>query len=200
MPIEQTLTGPPRALVLSPPRAADAGPTEAFDPARRAALERLVREHHAFVWRSAQRMGVPDADVEDVVQDVFLRAQAKFDEIRHERAFLFQTCIFVIGHLHRRAHRRREVADEKRIKSEVDARATPEDDAVEAEARIALQRILDIMPDDLRAVFVLFELECLTTPEIAELVGAPVGTVASRLRRARELFAGYAQAYERGSR
>jgi RNA polymerase sigma-70 factor, ECF subfamily len=145
-------------------------------------------------------MGVSPADVEDVVQDVFLRAQAKFDEIRHERGFLFQTCVYVIGHLHRRAHRRREVADEKRIKAEIDVRATPEEDAVESEARTALQRILDIMPDDLRAVFVLFELEGLTTPEIAELVDAPVGTVASRLRRARELFATYAESYEQGAR
>jgi len=48
--------------------------------------------------------------------------------------------------------------------------------------------VLAQMPLELRTVFVLFELEEMTTPEIAELVGVPVGTAASRLRRAREEF------------
>jgi RNA polymerase sigma-70 factor (ECF subfamily) len=48
--------------------------------------------------------------------------------------------------------------------------------------------VLEQLPLDLRAVFVLFELEGMTSPEIAELSGVPLGTVASRLRRAREHF------------
>jgi RNA polymerase sigma-70 factor (ECF subfamily) len=56
-------------------------------------------------------------------------------------------------------------------------------------ARLLLDSILDGMPSDLRTVFVLFELEELATHEIAELLGIPRGTAASRLRRAREDFA-----------
>ncbi len=51
-----------------------------------------------------------------------------------------------------------------------------------------MTKILDKMPDDLREVFVLFELEKFTRAELSELLGVPAGTVASRLRRARELF------------
>ena len=51
-----------------------------------------------------------------------------------------------------------------------------------------LDRILADLPEEQRAVFVIFELEGLTTAEISELVGVPRGTVASRLRRAREEF------------
>jgi RNA polymerase sigma-70 factor (ECF subfamily) len=56
------------------------------------------------------------------------------------------------------------------------------------EERALLDRVLDGMPDDLRTVFVLFVLEGTSTPEIAALLGLPSGTVASRLRRAREAF------------
>ena len=56
------------------------------------------------------------------------------------------------------------------------------------QARALLDQLLDEMPEDLRVVFVLFELEELSTPQIAELCALPIGTVASRLRRAREEF------------
>jgi len=51
-----------------------------------------------------------------------------------------------------------------------------------------LDAVLDSMPMEQRTVFVLFEFEELSVPEIALLVDAPLGTVSSRLRRARELF------------
>jgi RNA polymerase sigma-70 factor (ECF subfamily) len=56
-------------------------------------------------------------------------------------------------------------------------------------ARALLDSILDALPLDLRAVLVLHEIDELSTSEIAEVVGVPVGTAASRLRRAREVFA-----------
>jgi RNA polymerase sigma-70 factor (ECF subfamily) len=55
-------------------------------------------------------------------------------------------------------------------------------------AREMLDRILLQMPDTLREAFILFEIEDMSVPEIAELLGIPTGTAASRLRRARELF------------
>ena len=54
--------------------------------------------------------------------------------------------------------------------------------------RELLDRILDTLTQDLRTAFVLFELEDLSVPEIAEVLEIPTGTVASRLRRAREQF------------
>jgi RNA polymerase sigma-70 factor (ECF subfamily) len=187
MSIERPFASPPGVtLVLrEPPRAAIA---VASEQERRAQLERLVREHHTFVWRTAQRLGVPPADVADAVQEVFLLAGRKLDEIRDERGFLFQTCMYVAGHVRRRAQRCREVVDDDRVHAEVDDRATPEQSVVAAEARATLQTILDEMTDELRVVFVLFELERVTMIEISKMLGIPAGTVASRLRRAREFF------------
>jgi RNA polymerase sigma-70 factor (ECF subfamily) len=60
-------------------------------------------------------------------------------------------------------------------------------------------RVLAEMDPTLLTVFVLFEIEGLSTPEIAELVGVPLGTAASRLRRAREAFRAAAARLERGN-
>jgi RNA polymerase sigma-70 factor (ECF subfamily) len=69
-----------------------------------------------------------------------------------------------------------------------DASPDPEQAAQKSQAKQLLERILSEMNEDLRTVFVLFELEGLTSVEIAELLSIPVGTAASRLRRAREEF------------
>ena len=58
-------------------------------------------------------------------------------------------------------------------------------DALEKRAREALARALDTVSRELREAFVLFELEELSAPEVAKLLHIPVGTVASRVRRAR---------------
>jgi RNA polymerase sigma-70 factor (ECF subfamily) len=155
------------------------------DNERRGKFERLVRDHQAFVCRSAQYLGVPSADVEDVVQEVFILAARNLDEIRHESAFLYQSCCFVAGHMRRRTQRCREIIDDERVHAEIDSRASPEQVAAASEARAALEMILEAMPQELSIAFVLFEIERLTMTEIAQTVGVPVGTVASRLRRAR---------------
>ncbi len=153
-----------------------------------ARIERLIDEHYEFVWRSARRLGVRSADLDDVVQEVFVVAARRLDEITHELGFLFRACMHAASHARRSVLRRREVVDEMRVEHEIDGRANPEQDAETAEARAQLQAILEEMPDDLRVVFVLFELEQFTMSEIAETLSIPPGTVASRLRRAREMF------------
>jgi RNA polymerase sigma-70 factor, ECF subfamily len=160
------------------------------DARGKARIERLVREHHVFVWRSVRRFGVREADIDDVVQEVFLVAAKNIDaiELGRERGYLFRTSINVAAHARRSFQRRREVVDEERLIAEIDLRPSPEQSAATSEERVRLQSILDAMSEDLRAVFVLFELESMTMADIAETLGIPPGTVASRLRRARELF------------
>ncbi len=157
-------------------------------------IERLVRDHHAFVWRSAQRLGVREADLDDVVQEVFLAAAKNIDAIEHgrERGYLFRSCIFLSSHARRSLQRRREVVDEDRVSEEIDVQPSPEQAAETSQARARLQAILEQMSPDFRAVFVLFELEAMTMAEIAETLAVPPGTVASRLRRAREIFVAHA--------
>jgi RNA polymerase sigma-70 factor (ECF subfamily) len=160
--------------------------TAARDPAR---LRALVTDHFGFVWRSLVRLGVPRADAEDALQQVFLVASQKLDAIEpgRERAFLFGAALRIASRARRTVQRRREVLDGEPV--ERPDPALRADELYErARARAALEEILEEMPLDLRAVFVLFELEQVTMAEIATLLDLPAGTVASRLRRAREHF------------
>lgn len=173
-------------LAEEAPRASDASPPTEASAAR---LRAIVTGNLSFLWRCMIRLGVPRADAEDAVQQVFLIASRKLDTIEPggERAFLFGAA-YRIAYRARRTHqRRREV-----LEADPPERVAPDPDPEElldrSRARAALDAILDTMPLELRAVFVLFELEQLTIPEIAPLLDLPAGTASSRLRRAREHF------------
>lgn len=149
----------------------------------------LVTENFSFVWRSLLRLGVPRPDAEDALQQVFLVASRKIDDIEpgRERSFLFGTAVRIASRARRTAQRRREVLDNEPERA-VDPAPGAEEQIDRARARATLDAILDGMPIELRAVFVLFELEQSTMADIAVLLDVPPGTVASRLRRAREHF------------
>jgi RNA polymerase sigma-70 factor (ECF subfamily) len=158
----------------------------------------MVREHHAFVWRLLLRLGVPASGAEDVVQQVFLVAMRRVSEIApgSEKSFLFGTALRAASD-DRRLARQREVPSE--LSDTVASENDPEEQAEARRRRERLQHVLSDLPLELRTVFVLFELEQMTKSEVAELLGLPVGTAVSRLRRARQLFReslerrGYAQ-------
>jgi RNA polymerase sigma-70 factor (ECF subfamily) len=149
----------------------------------------LVHAHFDFVWRNLRRFGVPSADTDDATQDVFMVASRRIDDIAEgkERAFLVATAVRVAS-TRRRGRARRPETPDADIDQLVYAGDSPETLTAELRARLVLDTILDDMPDDLRSAFVLFELEELTAPQVAELLDIPVGTVASRVRRAREVF------------
>jgi RNA polymerase sigma-70 factor (ECF subfamily) len=154
-----------------------------------ARLREMVASHFDFVWRSLRRLGVTATDVDDCAQQVFWVAARKLDDIREEseRSYLFSTAMRVASDARRSRTRRREVQEEDAGEA-ADPRPDPEQAAEHQRARAVLDQVLDAMPMDLRAPFVLFELEELSTAEIAALLELPAGTVASRLRRAREEF------------
>lgn len=152
-------------------------------------FERLVGDHLDFVWRSLRRFGVPGADVDDATQQVFLIANQKLDKIRpgSERAFLVGVATRVASHARRSLHRR-EAAELSLSSTPRAENPDPEELTERLEARELLDRVLDTMPLDLRSVFVLFELEELSVDQISRALVLPRGTVATRLRRAREVF------------
>ncbi|AKV01110.1 RNA polymerase sigma factor RpoE [Labilithrix luteola] len=156
---------------------------------RNTRLSELVRDKYSFVWRSLRRLGVPYSDVDDAVQEVFLETSRRLDDIRRgtEAGFLFRASSFVSKRVRRRYARRREDGDEG-LDGSVDTRANPEQQAVQSEAREALQQILQAMPDEYREVFILFEMEQLTKAEVAAALDLPEGTVSSRIFRARRFF------------
>ena len=148
-------------------------------------LTTIVQTHHSFVWRSLRRLGALPGDVDDAAQNVFLITARKLANIApaQERAFLFATAVRVASNARRAQSRVRHQGVDTLDEHESDAQS-PESQSADREL---LDRLLSPLPMELRGPFILFELEQMTTQEIATLLEIPVGTAASRLRRAREL-------------
>src|SRR4051812_15995771 len=172
-------------------RRLEAAPTSA--PSTRAELGTLFRLHAQFIARSLRRLGVPASDVEDAVQEVFVIVSRKMNQVSAgaERSFLYGTAMRVASNarrIDRRAQARRADEPFNPAMAEIDPTPSAEDLIDQRQARETLDAVLETMSVEMRAVFTLFELEEMTTGEIAALLGVPPGTVSSRLWRAREHF------------
>jgi RNA polymerase sigma-70 factor (ECF subfamily) len=154
-----------------------------------------VHERHGeFVWRTLHRMGVRAPHVEDVYQEVFLVVHRRLHTFNGRSAittWLYEICFRVAAGYRRKAHFRREelVPDWSEMETVTSPTPSPERQLVAARQAKQLERILDGMALEYRVVFVMFEIEGLSSEQIAESVGAPLGTVYSRLYRARKHFA-----------
>ena len=150
----------------------------------------LVNDHFDFVWRLLRRLGIPEADVDDAAQQVFIIGTRRLTDIAFgcERTFLYGTALRVAATIRRNLRRRERFIQGVSAEAEACAR-TPHDELERRRALSFLDTVLLALEDDQRVVFVLCEIEELSAPEVASLVGIPIGTVASRLRRARLAFA-----------
>jgi RNA polymerase sigma-70 factor, ECF subfamily len=174
----------PRAMAPSDPR-----------------LRETVRLHLDLVWRVLRRGGLLRADAEDACQDVFWILAQRYHAVPEaaQRSFLVSTALRV-------------AADRRRTKwhaavdtgFELDERASPAplaDEQLElSRAAGLLDRALSTLSDDERAIYILAELEQLSRTEVAAALAIPPGTVASRLRRARESFDAALRRLLKGSR
>jgi RNA polymerase sigma-70 factor (ECF subfamily) len=153
-------------------------------------LRELVASHFNFVWRNLRRVGNSPADSDEIVQEAFLVASRKLDEMRAgcERAFLLAIAMNIAS-TRRRSYSREVLRIDRSTESlSPEPLLDPEQAIEQRQARRELDAVLSEMNLELRTVFVLYELEELSTREIAELLDLKEGTVASRLRRAREEF------------
>jgi RNA polymerase sigma-70 factor, ECF subfamily len=153
-------------------------------------VQAIYDQHADFAWRTLRRMGVPNDDLDDAMQDVFLTVHRTLGGFRGRSSvstWLFTICRSVARDRRMRAHRRYEVqaAD---APDAIDLRADPEARAEHGQRLHALETVLDGMDSHLRNVFVLFEIEGMTGDEISEALGIPPGTAYSRLGLAREAF------------
>jgi len=152
-------------------------------------LKDLIERHFALAGRIVRNLGIADCDVDDILQQAFSIAADRLADIApgKERAFLIQTAIHLAGSVRRARARSRETltADLPEVS---DGRPSPEELSDQARALRLLDGILADMELDLRTVFVLYEVEEMTMADIAAVLQIPPGTVASRLRRAREDF------------
>jgi RNA polymerase sigma-70 factor (ECF subfamily) len=168
------------------------GPRVASAPGERdhTRVAQILRAHFRDVWRMVRRFGVPENSADDATQEVFIIAARRLADITpgSERPFLLATAVRVAANLRRSLGTRRECAEDEQTSEGVDPRPSAEALLDQKRLRQMLDRVLDGLSDDLRVSFVLYELEGLSSPEIAALLGIPLGTVASRLRRGREAF------------
>jgi RNA polymerase sigma-70 factor, ECF subfamily len=159
------------------------------EPAAAPAFDAIYREHFAMVWRVLRRLGVPERDLPDAAQDVFVVVHRKLDSFDHRSrvsTWIYAICLRVASDRRRRAPNRHEAVGESIDEARVSG-ASAEPWEV-AERRALLHEALDAMPLEQRSVFTLFELEGMTGEEIAALVEVPLATVHSRLRLGRQTF------------
>jgi RNA polymerase sigma-70 factor, ECF subfamily len=185
---------PPREAVLSSPTP----PAQTSSAVGSELLRRLAELYYRDVWAVLRRLGVPPEGLADATQHVFLVAASKPEIIRSgsERPFLISIAVRTAANM-RRAQKTRRARHVDEDSANFPGSAPPADELVEQRRlRVLLDRALDRLVPELREPFVLFELEGLTLDEIAETLAIPRGTVASRLRRARELFQAAARRLE----
>lgn len=171
---------------LAIPPTASAG--EAAEQAR-AGFESLFRQHFPAVRRWVRALGVRATDVDDVAQEVFVIAHRRLDQLRQGSSAT--GWLFSITRRTCANHRRGRVREEAR-RQHADgptAMPDPEDAVGRREAASILQGFLDGLPDEQRDAFVLYEIEGMKAPEVAEALGVAADSVHSRVRLARDKLA-----------
>lgn len=156
--------------------------------------------HVDFVWSMLRRLGVGPEVLEDAVQDVFVvvhRQLPAFQGRSTLRTWVGGIAVRVASEHRRRARRAGRCEPIEAGERIPCGRGGPEELAAAARAWARLERLLDGLDEDQRTVFVLSALEELSAPEVAQIVGAPLNTVYSRLRLARAKLEA-AMADERG--
>lgn len=150
-------------------------------------FEAVYRRELPFVWAAARRLGVHPAALDDAVQDVFVTAYRRWDDLDYEvspRAWLYGVTRRIASRYRRTdartARRKSAVGATSRRKDEPHARLEGEHD---------VDAVLAALPRERREVFVMSELLDMSGPEIAAELGIPVNTVYSRLRLARKQLA-----------
>lgn len=151
----------------------------------------MFREHAPYALRALRYLGVPPADLEDCCQEVFLVVLRRLEEFEGRaqlRTWIHRICWRVAQAQRRKNRKKRErFAEEAEGDHVSDPKADPQ--RTRFDARELLLPALDRLDDDKRAVFVLYEIEGMTMPEIAAVLECPLQTAYSRLYAAREQVA-----------
>lgn len=143
-----------------------------------------------YVWTTLRRLGVAERDVEDVAHETFLRVARHLPEYepgRPLRAWLFVFAMRMARDYRRLARHRVEVIGVSEDPP-ADPLAGPDEALAARETRALVMKALDALDWDKRVVFVACELEEREVAQVAETLGIPRNTAASRLRLARAEF------------
>jgi RNA polymerase sigma-70 factor (ECF subfamily) len=160
----------------------------------------LYREQFDFVWRTAQKLGAQDSEVEDRVHDVFaivVKQLPTYDPSRPVRLWLYGIIYRVM------LNHRRKLSTHEVPTAELPELVSDDDPAARAEQRQGLsiaRQIIDSLEIDRRVVLVMHDLDELSMPQIAEALEIPLNTAYSRLRLARRDFEDAARRRMEGGR
>jgi RNA polymerase sigma-70 factor (ECF subfamily) len=159
-----------------------------LDPTELARFEAAVLPHLDAAYTLARYLTRDPHDAEDAVQDACLRALHYFDTFRGGDARAWLLAI-VRNRCYSLRHQRRDasaVVFDEALHSEVVDTEPADAAALRGAARESLEAALRRLPEEFREVIVLRELQGFAYKEISEITGAPIGTVMSRLARARQ--------------
>lgn len=164
------------------------------------AFELLVAKYQRKIFRLLSRLIRDPGEIEDVAQEAFIKAYRALPKFRGDSAFytwLYRIAINTAkNHLVAQGRRaptstETEVEDAERMDDADQLRDvnTPDSMLLSKQVGEAVNRAIDRLPEDLRTAIVLREIEGLSYEEIAESMNCPIGTVRSRIFRAREAIA-----------
>lgn len=161
------------------PRRADARPVTP-------GLSEIFRDHAPFLWRTLMNLGVPRHDAQDLCQEVMITVHRRLPDFdgRSLRGWLYGICVRVASDYRRSARVRREIPHGALPEGQI---APDQTEQVERSHELGRAvSALEQLGEEQRAAFVLYEIEELTLAEVAEALGAPLQTVYSRIKAARE--------------
>jgi RNA polymerase sigma-70 factor (ECF subfamily) len=166
-----------------------------------AEFQRQALEHLDALYNFAMYLTRNSPEAEDLVQETYLRAlrfSHRFQPGTHLKAWLFQilrNTFLTFYHLHEREPARSE--DGVAEGSAPMFHNAPDPTGASVEARTDLGRVLAELPEEFRTVLLLAEVEGLLLQEVAQIMGCPVGTVKSRISRAKERLRKLLKDYEK---
>lgn len=160
-----------------------------LDSSQLASFEAIMLPHLDAAYTLARYLVRDRHDADDVVQEAYLRALRHFDRFRggDGRAWLL-TIVRNACHtlLRRRGRDARETEFTEELHSDAVDADDPETAMLRGAAQESVQQALDRLPDAFREVIILREIQGLSYKEISDVAGVPIGTVMSRLARARQ--------------
>src|SRR6188768_2909869 len=153
-------------------------------------FEILMRRHNRRVFRATRAILKRDDEAEDVMQEAYVRAYEHLADFRGEASFAtWITRIAIHEALARKRKQQRfdafDPASQEPINLSVESPRSPEQEVNDQQLRAVLERAIDKLPDEFRAVFVLRAVEQMTGAETAACLDIPEETVKTRLHRAR---------------
>jgi len=153
-------------------------------------FEILMRRHNRRVFRATRAILKRDDEAEDVMQEAYVRAYEHLGEFRGEASFATWITRIAIHEAFSRKRREQRFAPldsapaESTIMS-LESPRSPEQQVNDQQLRAVLERAIDALPDEFRAVFVLRAVEQMSGAEVAACLEIPEETVKTRLHRAR---------------